>query len=375
ILEENIARTTASVGEALVAGAIFTIPAFVVANVWEDLRYAESTAIMLIGGTLGVLFVIILRRTLIEEAELPFPESVATAELVKAGQGGQTGAVYVFSAMGMSFLWELIKNARGLRFLSDSMSTFVEMGTSKINIAKQQIVYYGGLPLTSPAASPMLVGMGFIVGPSIAAVLFCGAVTGWLLLVPVSLFLNPSLTQGLTTESEWITLSNEIWLTQVRPIAVGTMIVAAFYTLFKLRKSLVRGIVKAFTDLQAAKAGSKEISRLQIDLDFKKVGVTIALLSAPLFVLYWFFSGSVAGALLLTVIMIILGFLFSAVAGYLVGLIGSSNNPISGLTLSTLLISAVLMVMIGVTGDAGIMGVLGVAGVVCCAAGIAGDMM
>jgi len=375
ILEENIARTTASVGEALVAGAIFTIPAFVVANVWEDLRYAESTAIMLIGGSLGVLFVIILRRTLVEEADLPFPESVATAELVKAGQGGQTGAIYVFSAMGLAFLWELIKNARGLRFISDSMSTFVEMGTSKINIAKQQIVYYGGLPLTSPAASPMLVGVGFIVGPSIAAVLFSGAVTGWLLLVPVSLFLNPSLTQGLTTESEWITLSGEIWLTQVRPIAVGTMMVSAFYTLFKLRKSLVRGIVKAFTDLQAAKAGSNQISRLQIDLDFKKVGAAIALLSAPLFLLYWFFSGSMAGALLLTVIMIILGFLFAAVAGYLVGLIGSSNNPISGLTLSTLLIAAVLMVMIGVTGDAGIMGVLGVAGVVCCAAGIAGDMM
>jgi len=375
ILEENIARTTASVGEALVAGAIFTIPAFVAANVWEDLRYMESTAIMLIGGTLGVLFVIILRRTLVEEADLPFPESVATGELVKAGQGGQTGAVYVFSAMGIAFLWELAKNSRGMRFLSDSMSTFVEMGTSKITIAKQQIAYYGGLPLTSPAASPMLLGVGFIIGPSIAAVLFCGAVTGWLLLVPVSLFLNPGLTQGLSTQTEWIGLSQEIWLTQVRPIAVGTMIVAAFFTLFKLRESLVRGIAKAFADLQAAKAGSQQITRLQIDLDFKKVGAAIALLSIPLFFLYWFFSGSIVGALVLTVIMIILGFLFAAVAGYLVGLIGSSNNPISGLTLSTLLISAVLMVMIGVTGDAGIMGVLGVAGVVCCAAGIAGDMM
>jgi putative OPT family oligopeptide transporter len=375
ILEENIARTTASVGEALVAGAIFTIPAFVVANVWKDLRYLESTAIMLIGGTLGVLFVIILRRTLVEEADLPFPESVATGELVKAGQGGQTGAVYVFSAMGIAFLWELTKNSRGMRFLSDSMSTFIEMGTSKITIAKQQIAYYGGLPLTSPAASPMLLGVGFIIGPSIAAVLFCGAVTGWLLLVPVSLFLNPSLAQGLSTQAQWIELSQEIWLTQVRPIAVGTMIVAAFYTLFKLRESLVRGIAKAFTDLQAAKAGSQQITRLQIDLDFKKVGTAIALLSIPLLLLYWFFSGSLAGAVVLTVIMIILGFLFAAVAGYLVGLIGSSNNPISGLTLSTLLISAVLMVMIGVTGDAGIMGVLGVAGVVCCAAGIAGDMM
>ena len=161
ILEENIARTTASVGEALVAGAIFTIPAFVVSGVWGELKYLESTAIMLIGGSLGVLFVIILRRTLVEEANLPFPESVATSELTKAGQGGQTGAVYVFSAMGMALIWELIKNARGLRFLSDHISTFVEMGTSKIEIAGRKIAYYGGLPLTSPAASPMLVGVGF----------------------------------------------------------------------------------------------------------------------------------------------------------------------------------------------------------------------
>ena len=128
-------------------------------------------------------------------------------------------------------------------------------------------------------------------------------------------------------------------------------------------------------DLRALKAGRRSVNRLEIDLDFGKVGIAIALLSVPLFFLYWFFSGSLVGSLGLTVIMIVLGFLFAAVAGYLVGLLGSSNNPISGLTLSTLLISALLMVMIGVTGNSGILGVLGVAGVVCCAAGIAGDMI
>ena len=116
VLEENIARTTASVGEALVAGAIFTIPAFVISGVWDELRYWESTAIMLVGGVLGVLFIIVLRRTLVVEAELPFPESVAAAELVKAGQGGnQTGAAYVFQAMGIAAVWELVKNANGVR--------------------------------------------------------------------------------------------------------------------------------------------------------------------------------------------------------------------------------------------------------------------
>jgi len=375
ILEENIARTTASVGEALVAGAIFTIPAFVVSGVWDELHYLESTAIMLIGGVLGVLFVIILRRTLVEEADLPFPESVAAGELVKAGQSGATGAAYVFSAMGIAALWELVKNSHGIQLVLDHTRTFLRFGSSKIELFGREVTYYGGFLLESPAASPLLVGVGFIVGPQVSYILFAGAMTGWLLLVPICVFMNPELTAGLSANSDWINLSEEVWLRQVRPIAVGTMIVAAFYTLFKLRNSLIQGIGKAILDLKASKTGAQTVSRLEIDLDFKKVGFTVAVLAVPLFFLYWYFSNSMLGGLLLTVVMIILGFLFAAVAGYLVGLLGSSNNPISGLTLSTLLIAAVLMVMIGVTGEAGVMGVLGVAGVVCCTAGIAGDMM
>jgi putative OPT family oligopeptide transporter len=375
ILEENIARTTASVGEALVAGAIFTIPAFLISGVWDRLRYWESTMIMLIGGLLGVFFVIVLRRTMVEEAELPFPESVAAGELIKAGQGGQTGAGYVFSSMGMAGAWELVKNSNGIQIVSDYTRTFISLGSSTIEMLGQRVSYVGGLLLESPAASPALVGVGFIVGPSISAVLFSGAVLGWLLLVPLSLFLNPGLALQVGEQASWIDLSVEVWLRQVRPLAVGTMIVAAFYTLLQLRTSLFQGIRKAVQDLRAAKRGDREINRLEIDLDFAKVGIAIAVLCVPLFFLYLYFSRSVLGALLLTVVMVILGFLFAAVAAYLVGLLGSSNNPISGLTLSTLLIAAILMVLIGVTGDVGIMGVLGVAGVVCCAAGIAGDMI
>ncbi len=375
ILEENIARTTASVGEALVAGAIFTIPAFMISGVWEKVHYWETIAIMLIGGVLGVLFIIILRRTLVVEADLPFPESVAAGELVKAGQGGQTGAGYVFSAMGFAGLWELIKNSNGIQVVADYARTFITLGTSSIELLGKRIHYYGGLLLESPAASPALVGVGFIVGPNVSAVVFSGAILGWLLLVPLSLFLNPDLSAGISEQASWIELSEEVWMRQVRPLAVGTMIVAAFYTLLKLRKSLMTGLGRAVRDLQAAKAGTGQVNRLEVDLSFKKVFAAIALLSIPLFFLYFYFSGSFPGSILLTVVMVILGFLFAAVAGYLVGLLGSSNNPISGLTLSTLLISAILMVMIGVTGDAGIMGVLGVAGVVCCAAGVAGDML
>ena len=375
VLEENLTRTTASVGEALVAGAIFTIPAFVISGVWDHLRYWESTLIMLIGGVLGVLFVIVLRRTMIEEAELPFPESVAAGELVKAGQGGQTGAGYVFLAMGFGAAWEFIKNSHGVQIVSGVTRTFVSFGTSRIELAGQSITHTGGMLLESPAASPALVGVGFIVGPSISAVVFSGAVLGWMLLVPLSLFLNPGISGQMESPASWIDLSLDVWRQQVRPLAVGTMIVAAFHTLFCLRGSLFGGIKKALRDLQAVKEGRKEVNRLEIDLDFRKIGATVAIMCVPLFFLYLYFCRSLLGALLLTLVMVILGFLFAAVAGYLVGLLGSSNNPISGLTLSTLLISAILMVMIGVSGDVGIMGVLGVAGVVCCAAGIGGDMI
>ena len=375
VLEENISRTTASVGEALVAGAIFTIPAFVISGVWDELRYWESTAIMLVGGLLGVLFIIVLRRTMVVEADLPFPESVAAAELVKAGQGGQTGAKYVFQAMGVAAAWELVKNSNGVQIVSSSATTFVNLGRSSIDMLGQQVSYVGGFILQSPAASPALVGVGFIVGPAISSTLFAGAVMGWLLLVPLGLFLNPDMAAGASGAAEFVELSTEVWLKQVRPLAVGTMIVAAFYTLFKLRTSLVEGIGRAFTDIKKAQSGGGDVSRHNLDLDFMKVGTGIAVLSVPLLGLYWFFSGSLPGAVLLTIVMVTLGFLFAAVAGYLVGLLGSSNNPISGLTLSTLLIAAILMVGLGVTGNPGILGVLGVAGVVCCAAGIAGDML
>ncbi len=373
ILEENIARTSASVGEALVAGAIFTIPAFVISGAWEELDYWQSTAIMLIGGLLGVAFIIVLRRTLVVESDLPFPESVAAAEIVKAGQGGQTGASYVFGAMGLAALWELFKNANGVHYVADATQRFYSFGKSSIQLVQERVEYAGGMLLATPSASPALIGVGYIVGMRVSAVLFSGAVMGWLLLVPLAYFLNPSLGAGVTDEGSLINLATVIWLRQVRPLAVGTMIVAAFYTLYNLRKSLVAGIGKALSDFKVTTGETAD--RTEIDLDLKKVFVGIGVMAVATFFLYHFFSGEILGALILTVVMVILGFLFAAVAGYLVGLIGSSNNPISGLTLSALLISAVLMVLIGLTDVHGVAAVLGVAGVVCCAAGIAGDMM
>lgn len=375
ILEENIARTTASVGEALVAGAIFTIPAFVISGAWEELNYFYSTAIMLVGGILGVLFIIVLRRTLVVEADLPFPESVAAAEIVKAGQGKETGASYLFGALGIAALWELLKNNRGIWFIKDSTQGFFEFGASQIQILGKKFGYKGGMFLSMPSASPMLHGVGFIVGLRISAVLFSGAVLGWYMLVPLALFLNPSLKDLAGTEPGAMgDLAMSVWSSQIRPLAVGTMIVAAFSTLWNLRESLTAGIGKALGNLRVA-AGGAEADRTDVDLNLRKVFLGIGGVAIATFFLYYHFSQSVFGALLLSVVMIVLGFLFAAVAGYLVGLIGMSNNPISGLTLSALIISALLMVGLGLTDVHGVAAVLAIAGVVCCAAGIAGDMM
>jgi len=373
VLEENIARTTASVGEALVAGAIFTIPAFILAGAWQRFHFFDATLIMGIGGVLGVLFVIVLRRTLVVEADLPFPESVAAGEIVKAGQGGQTGAGLVFGAMGIAALWELFKNSNGIQIVQETLGRFFHFPKSAIQIVGNRIEYAGGMFLQTPAASPAVMGVGYIVGLRVSAVLFCGAVTGWLVLVPLALFLNPALGAGVAGEQGFINLAFDIWFRQIRPLAVGTMIVAAFYTLYQLRGSLVDGVRQAIAHLDVGAAGTTE--RTEHDLDFKKVGIAILGMSVLVFFLYRYFASAGWPAALLTVVMVVLGFLFAAVAGYLVGLIGSSNNPISGITLSALLIAAVLMVLIGVTDVHGVAAVLGVAGVVCCVAGIAGDMM
>ncbi len=376
ILEENLARTTASVGEALVAGAIFTIPAFVIAGVWEDIHIVESAAIMLVGGVLGVLFVIMLRRTLVEEADLPFPESMAAAEIVKAGQSGQSGAKLVFGSMGLAALWELFINSRAITLVADTADRFIAFPASRISMLGQTTEYSGGTVVQSPGAHPALFGVGFIVGAKVSSVLFAGALLGHLFLAPLAVFLQPQFSPAdITDLGAWKGVAGAIYSNQVKPIAVGMMIVAAFFTLYKLRKELAGGIAGGFREITGGAGSKASANRLEVDLSLKKVGLAIIAISIALFFLYNYFTHNVAGSLILTVVMVVLGFLFCAVAGYLVGLIGSSNNPISGLTLSTLLIAALLMVMLNVTGTAGVAGVLAVAGVVCCACGIGGDMM
>jgi putative OPT family oligopeptide transporter len=384
ILEENFARTVGSIGESIAAGAIFTIPAFAIAGIWEEfgglLHYIEASAIMLVGGIVGILFVTLLRRVMVEDAELPFPESVAAGEIHKAGRAGGAGAMYLFSALGVGALVQILKN---LNFFAARWEKFIHFSRSTIDLREggATATGSGGALVSTPGVSPAYMGVGYIIGPSLASLNFSGGLISWGLLVPLLLYFQgpwletfiPGGTAGL--ESGWIGMAEAVWKYIVRPIAIGGMLVAAAYTLFKMRNSLITGLVRSVGDVKKAAAGTHKISRVDKDISLKWVIVGVIVAAIMTFFVYYHFAQAFGASIVATIVMIVAGFFFAAVSGYLVGLLGSSNNPISGLTLSTLIVAAILMVVLGMRGETGIAAVLGVAAVVCVAAAVAGEML
>ncbi len=392
VLEQNITRTAASVGEALVAGAAFTIPAFLLVQVggvpvWGDFtgHFWESVLMLLAGGLLGIFFIIMLRRPLCVESDLPFPEATACAEIVKAGQHGTTEAPrYVFGALGLGALLQFFTNTRGFAIFRDSTNGFIQFSRSVINhfdLDKKPIgsvAASGGMPYATPSASPALMGIGYIIGPRLAAINFSGTVFAWWVLIPLALFIDPDLPRRLASPAgqpaAWDVLSYTVWYNVVRPIAVGAMLVSAVYTLYSMRESLLASIRGAIGARKQA-AGAAPATRLDRDIPPRWIAISIVALVIPIGLIYYRFTGRVFPALLLALAMTLTGFVLSAVGGYLVGLIGSSNQPVSGLTLSALVIAAVLMVAIGVRGITGVAAVLGVASVVCLACSVSGSLI
>ncbi len=393
VLEQNLTRTAASVGEALVAGAIFTIPAFMMVNVagerlWMGLRghYWEATVILLAGGLLGIFFIIILRRPLAVESDLPFPESTASAEVVKAGQAGATDAPkYVFGALGLGALLQVLKDGKGFQIFYDTVSGFIQFPRSVIGYFGYQkepigdVAYTGGVAFSTPSASPALIGIGYIIGPRLAVINFSGGVLAWIILIPLVLFIDPDLPHRLGATSggtaPWDLLSYTVWYNVVRPIAVGAMLVAAVYTLYGMRGPIVRSLRGAFESTAAAAHGAGERTRLDIDIPIKWIIVSIAGLLVPITLIYYHFAQSWRAAIAAALVMTFSGFLLGAVGGYLVGLMGTSNQPVSGLTLSALVLAALVMVGIGVKGLGGVAAVLGVASVVCVACSVSGGLI
>jgi putative OPT family oligopeptide transporter len=391
LLEENIARTVGSIGESVAAGAIFTIPAFVISGAWPvfDFQHAywKSSVLMLVGGTLGILFVTLLRRVMVEDPELPFPESVAASEIHKAGQQGAKAAKILFANMGFGGLVYLLGQFNLFNASKDFVMNMGTIGKSFVRLGRAADAPKLGAgamsTFSAPAISPAYLGVGYIIGPKLAALNFSGGVIAWGLLVPLILFLGgprfvsefaPAGT--LTPDSTfWAGQAAAVWSFIVRPIAVGGMLVGACYTLFRMRKSLGVGMKRAISDLKKSGKVAEATNRTERDLNAKIVFGGLALVLVAMIFLYNYFAQNMVGAIVAAVVMIILGFFFAAVSGNLVGTIGSSNNPISGLTLATLIIAALLMVSIGVKGASGVAAVLGVAAVVCVSSAVAGEML
>ncbi len=386
ILEENIARTAGSIGESVAAGAIFTIPAFLLAGAWKSFRpadaYWKSTALIMVGSILGVLFISLVRRVMVEDPELPFPESVAASEIHKAGQRGAKAAKYLFWNIGIGGLVYML--GRFGLFASDQDFHFNvgSLGRSQVKLgtaANANTLAAGGTSMfAAPSVSPAYLGVGYIIGLRLASIQFAGGVLAWGLMVPLLVFfLGPQLKNYLPadTPDNWALQAAAVWRFIVRPIAVGGMLVGAAYTLFKMRESLTAGLGKAFSDMRQSAGDRAKLSRTQQYMSSKVVFGLIALMFVAMCVLYVHISGLVWPAILAALVMIVVGFFFATVSGNLVGFIGSSNNPISGLTLSTLIIAALLMVALGVSGNSGVATVLGVAAVVCVSSAVAGELL
>ena len=388
ILEENMARTVGSIGESVAAGAIFTIPAFVIAKLsgWGELNsfrnYLFSSAIMFLGGILGILYVTVLRRVMVEDPDLPFPESVAAAEIHKAGRTGGKGANILVSFMGVGALIQLLAK---LALFAPVKEFVIGMGKTSIDFLKKsfQLTVGGTTTFSTPEIAPAYMGVGYIIGPKLASLNFAGGILAWGLFVPLITYLvGPSFFAitgdggaAVANPVSWSAVADQVWRNIVRPIAVGGMLMGAGFTLFKMRKSLGSGLKRSFGDVAKAAAAKGPENRLEKDLDFRFVFLGILLTVGLMIGLYFLFSGSLAGSVVAAVVMAIAGFLFAAVSGFLVGTIGSSNNPISGLTLSTLIIAALIIVAVGVGGQAGVAAVLGVAAVVCVSSAVAGEML
>jgi len=388
VLEENLARTAGSIGESVAAGAVFTLPAFVMTGAWSsfapDQAYWKSTAMMMVGSILGVLFVSLVRRVLVEDPTLPFPESLAAAEIHKAGQRGAEAAKYLFWNIGIGSLVQLMGAFNLYAVDKDIAIPIGKLGTTGVRlgpVGSPNVVPTGGISMFSgPTVSPAYMGVGYVIGPTLSALQFSGGVLAWGVLVPLFMyFLGPRLQEfipaGTNIEAGWLGQAAAVWRYIVRPIAVGGMLVGAAYTLFRMGKNLTSSLGRALSEVRHGAPPMESVIRTERYMGSKTVLSLVGVMFLLMIALYVYISGNVTAGIVAAVVMVIVGFFFATVSGNLVGMIGSSNNPISGLTLSTLIIAALLMVALGVRGVSGVAVVLGVAAVVCVSSAVAGELL
>jgi putative OPT family oligopeptide transporter len=391
ILEVNIGMMGAAAGEALAAGVIFTIPALVLLGTWTEIQYLETTIIALLGGILGVLWMIPLRRALIMKTDLPFPEGVAVAAVLTTTVGGEGAADTKERGSGVSGIWlvvgvlvaALFKFGQvALKAFTGAIHGITNVGKYNIGGGEKTAYLYGGV-----AASPALLGVGWIIGPRIASFVFVGGLLGWVILAPLIALATGLPTPGPEHYADVMDLGGgnyatgeliwgffKIWGSYIRYIGVGAMVVGGLYTIFKLRANLAEGIREAVSGIKSGQTTAKK--RTDRDLNFKFVFLAIGALTIPIFFLYGYISNEWAVSGVMAVFAILFAFIASAIAGYMAGLLGSSNNPISGVTVAVLLITSLILLGFGLSGNIEAYGVaILVAAVICCAAAISGDVL
>lgn len=355
ILENNLVQTAASAGESVAAGAIFTLPALVLLGAWSGFPPVATAILVSIGGVLGVLFTIPLRRSLVLESDLPFPEGVATAEVLRTGHAtGRQRTSGALRAMieGVAFggIYKLLEAGAG-----------VLRPTLEAAFAVRSKVFYFGT-----GVSPALMAVGYIVGLNVAVVVLSGGLINWFFIIPFVAQVGPETTP---IDAAWAA-----WSEETRFVGVGAMTVGGLWTLLSMRRSLFSAFSTARQGVPQGPVG-EELSRRAIG---SILGLCLILLFATLF----FLSGSLLEALGLCLLIGTLGYLFCAVAAYMAGLVGSSNNPVSGVTLATILLTSVLLLAFGVSAEsavdaavAGPAAAIIVGSVICVAAAIGGDNM
>jgi len=354
ILENNIVQTAASAGESLAAGVIFTLPALLLIGYWDSISYWEVTKIAMVGGILGALFTVPLRRALILKAQLRFPEGVATAAVLKTGH--ETDAK---------------KSKESLKMIAFSalLGGFVKLGELAFSIWSSAlggaVAIKGAIFGMGASLSPSLISVGYIVGRNIGILVFSGGVISWVIAIPIYSYMY-----GFEGEN-YFDIANGIWNAKIRYLGVGAMVVGGIWSVIQLAKPLIESIQLSIKTL---KESADNLSLEEKDLPINYVFMAILAMLVPISLTYFGIIGSWTSAIILSLVMTIFGFLFSAVAAYMAGVVGSSNNPISGVTIATILFSSLLIIsFFDVDSSKGAAAAILIGAVVCCAAAIGGD--
>ena len=359
ILESNMVQTIGSAGESLAAGAIFTMPALFLwaeEGLTSKPGIVEITLIALCGGILGVLFMVPLRNALIvkEHATLLYPEGTACADVLLAGEEGGANASTVFSGMGLAAIFKFVVD--GLKLLPADVSAAFKSFKGEIGME----VY------------PALLGVGYIVGPKIASYMFTGSLIGWMVIIPLICLFGPDTWMYPAAEGTTIAQlyanggASAIWSTYVKYIGAGAIATGGIISLIKSLPLIVTTFRDSMKSMKGSKNTSTERTAQDLPMQFILLGVI-----AMVFIIW--IVPAIPVTLLGAVIIVVFGFFFATVSSRMVGLVGSSNNPVSGMAIATLLISTMVIKGSGQTGIDGMKAAIAIGSVICIIAAIAGD--